>query len=92
MYKLFFTPALLAASLSLQAASLEHTLNQELQAELPLSGIGIEADVCSDKVILSGSALNLSDRAMAEAVTKRLTQLAVINEIRIDDAYLRDGF
>ncbi|MDX1296153.1 MAG: BON domain-containing protein [Sulfurimonadaceae bacterium] len=92
MYKLFFTSALLTTSLSLQAASLEHTLNQELQSQLPLSGIGIEADVSSDKVILSGSALNLSDRTMAEAVIKRLTQLSVVNEIRIDDAYLRDAF
>jgi hypothetical protein len=92
LYKVIFVSAIAAISLALQAASLEQTLNQQLQAKLPLSGAGIEAEIRSDKVILSGSALNLQDRLVAEMVARNVTKFTVLNEIQIDDAYLRDGF
>jgi hypothetical protein len=92
LHKLFLISSLSAATFSLQAASLEHTVNQQLQAQLPLSGAGIEADIRLNEVVLSGSALSLKDRVVAETVAKQATRFAVVNEIEIDDAYLNDGF
>ncbi len=91
--RILFVPMMMAATSTLFAAQItEHRLHGELQNRMVYGANGIVVDVRNDHVVLQGDVLTLSDKALAEATVAKATELAVVNELSINDPHLRDGF